>query len=151
MPSLHHFIYLFIFKIFDVSFLGHFEISSRNSPDMSLVAPAKNAYSGLLYTGPYGESLSLLLPCAHTPPFKNFSDLVSNWNVFMKSLYSMFSEQRRWWISSLSGAIRPIVLGQKEPSMFYRNYCFISHKTNKMKWKLGSCLMFISEYFLTSK
>lgn len=23
------------------------------------------------------------------------------------------------------------MLGQKEPSMIYRNYCFISHKTNK--------------------
>lgn len=88
MPSLHHFIFVFflIFKIFDVFFLGHFEIPSCHSPDMSLVAHAKNAYSGSHYTGPYGRSLSLLLPCAQTPPFKSFSDLVSNWNVFVKSV-----------------------------------------------------------------
>lgn len=88
MPSLHHFIFVIflIFKIFDVFFLGHFEIPSCHSPDMSLVAHAKNAYSGSHYTGPYGRSLSLLLPCAQTPPFKSFSDLVSNWNVFVKSV-----------------------------------------------------------------
>lgn len=87
LPFTTLFLYFFkIFKIFDVFFLSHFEIPSPHSPAMSLVAHAKNAYSGSHYTGPYGRSLSLLLPCAQTPPFKSFSDLVSNWNVFVKSV-----------------------------------------------------------------